>query len=238
MPNHVLQYTLPSELTDILPSELTDIIVQYKKQADSKDIIKRWTNIMIIKTAALKFVIPVVLDSFNTSEGLFYLADHPISLHGKSMNFNYLFLGNLMNILNYNYSREKYVVKFWKSLLNMLGCCLYNHHKYLVVSTPTKKKLKKNENYVLLQQTIKTWFHLCKKHNIELFVAKYNKKFIDYNHEKTRDYESYTDFHEHTQPPIISFTKCSVATMLRYGNLEYQHCYNYLKWYYNTININ
>ena len=127
-------------LEEFLPCELINIIDDLKKQTEAKDTIKRWTNIMIIKTTALKFVVSVVLDSFNASEGLFY---NPISLHGKLMNLNIYFQGHLLNILNYNYSREKYVVKFWKSLLNMLACCLYNHYKYLVSTHTTKKELKK-----------------------------------------------------------------------------------------------
>lgn len=221
-------------LEEFLPSEITDIVDYFKIHAESKEVIKRWTNIMIIKSASLKIVISVVLDSFNSPEGVFYISNHPISLHGKLMNLNIYFQGHLLNMLNYNYSREKYVVKFWKSLLNMLACCLYNHYKYLVSTHTTKKELKKNESYLLLQKTIKTWFHLCEKHNIELFVANYNK-FIDYHHVKTREYKSYTDFHGHTQPPIISFNKENIGIMIKYENREYQDCYNYLKQYYNKI---
>lgn len=53
-------------LEQFFPREITDIIENFKKNAQAKDIIKRWTNIMIIKSASLRFVVDTILKTFDS----------------------------------------------------------------------------------------------------------------------------------------------------------------------------
>lgn len=206
-------------LEEFLPHELTNIVDYFKIRAESKDVIKRWTNIMIIKSASLRFVVDTILNTFD-SYGEAYLLlinyNNHVALTGERgapiIELSNDLLIHIKNVLNYNYARETYTVYFWKTLLNMLSCCLYNHYIYFTTRY-TKNELKKNESYALLKNTIRLWYHLCEKHNIELYigisttntggkVTRYNYHYI-----KTREYESYSDFHRHIRPPLVCFDK-------------------------------
>lgn len=146
-------------------------------------------------------------------------------------------------MLNYNYARETYTVYFWKALLNMLSCCLYNHYLYFTTRY-TKKELKENKSYALLKNTIRLWYHLCEKQNIELYIGisttSTGGKVTCYNYYyiKTREYKSYTDFHRHIRHPLVCFNKFNRSDAeWRFWTPHqgYQHYYNYLKQYYNEI---
>lgn len=236
-------------LEAFLPHELTDIVENFKKNAQAKDVIKRWTNIMIIKSASLRFVVDTILNTFDSyGDAYLLLTDYNnhVALTGERgapINLCDDLLIHIKNVLNYNYARETYTVYFWKALLNMLSCCLYNHYLYFTTRY-TKKELKENKSYALLKNTIRLWYHLCEKHNIELYigisttstggkVTRYNYHYI-----KTREYKSYTDFHRHIRPPLVCFNKFNTSDAewrFWIPHQGYQHYYNYLKQYYNEI---
>lgn len=234
-------------LEEFLPPELTDIIDHLKIHAEAKDVIKRWTNIMIIKSASLRFVVDTILNTFD-SYGEAYLVltnyNNHVALTGERgarMNLCDDLLIHIKNVLNYNYARETYTSYFWKNLLNMLSCCLYNHYLYFTTRY-TKKELKKNESYALLKNIIRLWYHLCEKHNIKLYIGisttNTGGKVTCYNYHyiKTREYESYTDFHRHIRPPLVCFDKFNRSDAewrFWIPHQNYQTGYNYLKKYFN-----
>ena len=236
-------------LEEFLPRELTDIVDYFKIHGESKDIIKKWTNIMIIKSASLRFVVDAVLNTFDSyGDAYLLLTDYNnhIALTGERgapINSCDDLLIHIKNVLNYNYARETYTVYFWKALLNMLSCCLYNHYLYFTTRY-TKKELKENKSYALLKNTIRLWYHLCEKHNIELYIGisttSTGGKLTRYNYHyiKTREYKSYTDFHRHIRPPLVCFNKFNKSDAewrFWIPHQGYQHYYNYLKQYYNEI---
>lgn len=238
---------MPNVLEQFFPHEITDIIENLKKNAQAKDVIKRWTNIMIIKSASLRFVVDTVLNTFDSyGDAYLLLTDYNnhVALTGERgapINLCDNLLIHIKNVLNYNYARETYTVYFWKTLLNILSCCLYNHYLYFTTRY-TKKELKENKSYALLKNTIRLWYHLCEKHNIELYigisttstggkVTRYNYHYI-----KTREYKSYTDFHRHIRPPLVCFNKFNRSdTEWRFWipDQKYQSGYKYLKKYFN-----
>lgn len=174
----------------ILPIEIIHYIYILYLRANSRQIILYHSKSIREKTNSLKNIINYMV---------FY--DPYFSFNNKYFEFN--LLDNLNCIFVNNFSREIYPREFWQHLLHLISCRLMSMYNYFCIIGNDKRT---NTYYKLFLQTIEAWFKLCKKHNIKLYISKYelfNKNIIIRMELNARKMAPIKSFKKYASTPIV-----------------------------------
>lgn len=141
----------------ILPREIIHHIYIFYLREKSRDTILYHYKSIQEKTSTLKNVI----------HHMVYFDTNYINIQN---NININIISNINIILNNEFSREIYPHEFWQHLLHLISVRLmYTYNHFCIIGNNKRT----NADYNLFLQMIDVWFKLCIKHNIKLYISRY-----------------------------------------------------------------
>ena len=150
-----LMCKLPFDI--ILPREIIHHIYIFYLREKSRDTILHHYKSIQEKTFAIKNII----------SDMIYYED---CYNSNYKYFHFDLLDNLNCILFNEFSREIYPHEFWQHLLHVISNRLMNMYNRFCINGNDKRT---NSDYKQFLVIIETWFKLCIKYNIKLYISRY-----------------------------------------------------------------